>query len=207
MDFQNRVRDELYIFGLTYGPDIAKVYTENIENIPGLEHLDNREFDIWAPIILLANVVDVARGDNLAVVRDSMVKFSKICSEERGREDESDNDTVKLLTVLNQMVKELDPVKEDDSIRCFDTSEAFEYFQKQDEYSWLEDKNKTWLTKRLKKVEVPVKVYKDVGKTRRMYAVDTDKLCDYSSRYLPPTEESVTVTESVTHEFAEYQRK
>jgi hypothetical protein len=198
--FQNQVRDALYLFGLTHGAEIASVYTENIDDIPGLEHLDNRAFDIWAPIILLANVADVARGDNVATVRESMMELSKKCSEERKGDDESDNDTVKLLTVLNQMTAELSAIKADGNIRCFDTGQAFEYFQKQDEFSWLADKNKTWLTRRLKKVEVAVKTYKDEGKTRKMYAVDTDKLRDYSSRYLPYVSESVTVPESVTLE-------
>jgi len=206
-EFQHRVRDDLYNFGLTFGPEIAEVYTENIESIPGLELLDNRAFDMWAPIMLLANVVDVGREDGAATIRDAMVDFSKRCSEDRAEDDESDNDTVKLLTVLNQMVAELSPLREDRNIRCFDTGQAFEYFREQDEFSWLQDKNKGWLTKKLKSIEILVGHYKNEGKTKKMYEVDSDKLLDYSNRYLPPTDESVTVTESVTSQFAECEPK
>ncbi len=200
-ELQNRIRDKLYIFGLTYGKQIAEIYSENMDSIVGLEHLNNRAFDVWAPIILLANVVDVARGDSAAKVTDAIKRFSKKRNEERSDEDGSDNNTVKLLMVLNQFVEEVNPVKIEGNVRYFDTGETFGYFCKQEEFSWLS--SKTLLTRNMKKLEISPKVCKVAGKSTKLYKVDLDKLRDYSLRYIPSADESVTVTEAVTPVFAE----
>ena len=134
-----------------------------------------------------------------------MVRYSKRRILERELDERNDNETVRLLNVLNVMIFELDPLKQEEQLRWFDTSAVFDFFKAQDEFSWLE--SKSWLTRNLKKLDVYAKNLKTVGKATRVYIVDVAKLGDYSCRYLPPTDESVTVTESVTSEFLEYEPK
>jgi len=53
VDLQRGIRDELYMFALTYAKDIAKVYHSTDDVIEGMDHLNNRELDIWEPVFLL----------------------------------------------------------------------------------------------------------------------------------------------------------
>lgn len=196
-DFQTRIRDLLYIFGLTYGPQLAALCQEHDEDVLGLDHLNDREFDIWMPILLLANVVDASRCDNKATVTDAMIQFSKKQSEERTQDDLADNDTARLLAALNQMFKQLIPVKVDGKEQYFETGEVFEFFHAQDEFTWLETKSQ--LTKRLARVGIrPSKPWKVDRKNRRVYIVDREAIMDLTNRYCPEATDSVTVTESVT---------
>ena len=59
---QKRLRDDLYVFGLTYGKSIADLYREHFKDIRGLEGLANREADLWAPLMAIANLVDGANA-------------------------------------------------------------------------------------------------------------------------------------------------
>lgn len=198
-DTHREIRDHLYTFGLTNGPEIADIYQNNLDDIDGVEHLSNREYDIWAPIILLANCVDVAGGNGS--VTETAIRFSTKKISEHRKDDSSDNTTSKLLVALNAMVQEVTPVKEDGNTLTFDTESAFQFFKSQDEFSWLE--GKTWLTRHLRSVEVSKGNQKIAGKTARVYIIDKLKLKDFTERYVgregtSPLGESVTVTEPVT---------
>lgn len=198
---QCRLRNELYVFGLTLGPEIAKVYNENIDSIRGIEHLDNRAFDVWTPVILLANVIDAARDDGSRTVTDDMVRFSSKHQEERSGDDVAENETVKLLTVLNRMLGELNPERLDSNLLYFETDEVLDYFKKQEEFAWLP--TKTYLSRTLRKLGIISKPGKVDGKQKRLYVLDKDKIADLSLRYVPSENQSVTVTQSVTPVIAE----
>jgi len=189
VQFQNRVRDELYMFGLQYGVQLGEAYVEELEAITGLEHLDNREFDVWAPMIVIANLVDTSRGDGQRRVTDAMMRFSTRRIEERFEEDSGENETVRLLRVLNEMITDLHPVKMDGSLMCFDKDEAFEYFGRQEDFDSQDElkrlRSKTSLTQKLRKVEVRTKTYNVRGKSKSLYVVDPEKLEEYTLRFGP----------------------
>lgn len=198
-NLQREIRDQLYAFGLSYGPDVANIYQNSLDEIVGLEHLSNREYDIWAPIVLLANCVDVTGGNEK--VTELAIRFSTRKIAEHKTDDSNDNSTSKLLAALNILVREVNPLKEDGNILTFDTETAFKFFKAQDEFSWLE--GKTWLTRHLRSVDVRTGNQKIAGKTSRVYIIDKLKLDDFTQRYvgvegLGPAEINVTITESVT---------
>ncbi len=199
--FQERLRDNLYIFGLTYGTEIGGVYQEHSGEIVGLEHLSDRELDVWTPIFLLANIVDRTRGDGKKLVTDAMDRYSRSKSRERSEEDASDNDTSRLLSAVNQMLEEIRPMDTDGSLECYEPGEVFEFFQHRDDYYWL--KSKSQLTRRLRRVGFETTVRKTLGKSRRVYLVDRASVRELTERYSPVHPDSVTVTESVTEEIAQ----
>lgn len=192
------IRDDLYKFGLTSGPKIAGIYQNNLDDIDGLEHLSNREYDIWAPIVLLANCVSAARENRDLI--DMAIRFSKRKISEHGTDDISDNTTSKLLVGLNAVVQEVTPIKEDQNTLTYDTESVFKFFKSLDEFSWLE--KKPWLTRNLRRVDVQKGTQKVIGKATRVYVVDKRKLRDLTERYAPGENASVTVTETVTTEYA-----
>ena len=184
---QKEVRDDLYIFGLQYGGDISDIYNNYYDQLEGLEHLENRELDIWEPILTLANMIDI-ENDN-SDVTDSLSEFSKENSIERLEDNRDLNETVKLLSVLNEMINDnsLTPLKTEDKIKYYDTDEALRYFQNTDHYSWLEDKGKNYLSRILKnKTQTTNKGIwsPQSGKTVRAYAIDTENIQDLTERYI-----------------------
>ena len=186
------IRTNLYLFGLQIGPDIARMYNESAEELPGLDHLNNRELDIWMPIILLASVVDVSRGDEMALVKDSMVGFSQKKIQERRQDDAQENDTLKLLSVLSRILSENVPHARDGKVRLYDTSDVYDFFKGDDDFSWLE--SKAWLTRRIKKLGVKVKTVRRGPTTAKTYAIDPNIVNDLKVRFQLPEVESETVT-------------
>jgi hypothetical protein len=190
---QEKLRDNLYLFGLCSGPEIAAVYQEDRNTISGLDHLSGREYDIWAPLILLANAIDASREDGMATVTEALVRHSRRVFEERANDNERENDTVKLLQVLIQMLAEERPVNESNGVREYLTQRTWEYFKAQEEFEWMH--TKTMLTRQLRRVEVRTKGIRYDGKTHKVYLINELAVRDLFCRYAPNIE-SVTETQT-----------
>jgi putative DNA primase/helicase len=184
---QKKIRDDLFIFGLQYGKNISDMYNNHYDKLEGLEHLENRELDIWEPIFTIANMIDIENeNSNLT---DSLSGFSKESSLERLEDNKDLNETVKLLSVLNEMIDDdtMQPLKTEDKVRYYNTEEVLKYFQRTEHYSWLEDKGKNYLSKILKN---KTKTITEgtwstlLGKTVRAYAIDTENIKDLTERYI-----------------------
>ena len=72
---QGKLRDDLYTFALNYAPQIAKINKSSDETVSGLDHLSNREKDIFEPIFILANVIE-GFAPELGVL-DAIESFSR----------------------------------------------------------------------------------------------------------------------------------
>ena len=178
--FHRKMRNKLYVYGLTYAPALSEIYTEESENIEGLGHLNNRELDIWSPIILQANLVDKSRKSGQPSVTDEMVLLS--ISSARQREiDDQENDTVRIIRVLEPMIETMQPVREEDGKKYFDKDMVFDVFQRSEDFSYLQSKK--GLTRLLKKVDVPVKICLINGRTKSVYIIDPEKVKEFSTRY------------------------
>ncbi|MGR3304388.1 MAG: hypothetical protein ACUZ8I_18085 [Candidatus Scalindua sp.] len=182
---QREIRNGLYIFGLQYAREMADIYNNNYKKLQGLDHLENRELDIWEPIFTIANVIDIENKNS--ELTDSLSEFSKESSRERSEDDKDYNETCKMLSVLKDMLSELEPDKTEGSVRCFETDRAFEYFKNHDHFAWLVDKPKAVLSKRLRKyAEVKTKsIYSaKVSNNVRAYAINIETVEDLFERYL-----------------------
>jgi len=187
VEFQNQIRDDLYFFGLTYGTQIAETYSEKLSDVTGLEHLNNREFDIWAPIIVLANLVDDVGGLESSPVTNTIIRFSKVKAAERKQDDSTENETVLILVALNDFLNSIGSVATRGKLKLLDKNVVFDHFKARDEFSWIE--TKSYLTRMLKKVEVVAKNFTIDGKTHSYYVLDPDLLADYTRRYVPQAPE------------------
>jgi hypothetical protein len=183
---QRKIKDELYIFGLQYAEDVSDLYNNHFEQLEGIEHLENREMDIWEPIFTIANVIDIENGNS--DLTDSLSQLSKESSSERLEDNKDLNETVKLLSVLDEMVNNDTPIpfKTDKSIKYYETGDVFSYFKETEEYGWLVEYTKTTLTKLIKnhaKINSKIEWSPKLRKKVRAYPVDTDHLKDLVERY------------------------
>ena len=74
----------------------------------------------------------------------------------------------------------LTPLKIEGKVRYYDTEEVLKYFQKTDHYSWMDDKGKSYLTRKLKNKTKTINegVWSSrQGKTVRAYAIDIENIC------------------------------
>jgi hypothetical protein len=178
MNIQKYIRDTLYSFGLRYANKIENIYNEPAIPNEFFNTLNNRELDIWLPIITIAQLIDMESNTNLV---NEMLTYSVSYLEEKKFTDATENDTVKILNILNQFIPSHTPEFTRDYLIGYKTDTIFNYFKEQDEYSWMD--SKTWLTKQLKKVEVKVDKYHNNGFNGRVYIVNKNILNDYMQRY------------------------
>lgn len=180
LELQRSLRDDLYVFALTYAKDLAEYYhKEGPDGIEGLEHLNNRELDIWEPIFLLANVVDsMSNGLNLT---DKMGALSKKSLAEKQSDSVTQNETYIILTVLKSMLEELKPLSSTGDEWVFDAKAVLDYFKKTDDFDWIEKTQA--LTRRLKKVKVTSDQRRINGDKKRIYAMNVKEFNDLCERF------------------------
>lgn len=180
IELQRSIRDDLYVFGLTFARDIAEFYhKEGPDGIEGLSHLTNRELDIWEPIFLLANVVDASSGAD--TLTRTMEELSKKSLNEKQSDSVSQNETYKILTVLKSMLDEVAALSADGDIRIFEAERVLEYFKATEEFEWIEKTN--ILTRRLKKVKVTSDQRRIDGEKKRIYIMNIKDFYDLCERF------------------------
>jgi hypothetical protein len=179
LKLQQSIRDDLYIFALNHAREIAEIYHTEGDVIEGMSHLNNREFDIWEPIFLLANMVDTQYGTTK--LTDMMEALSKKSAEEKQSDDVSQNETYKLLNLLKAMLDELSPINQDNDIRMYDAEKVFEYFKANDDFDWIQRTNV--LTRRLKKVKVVSEQKRIDGVKKRVYILKMAEFQDLCERF------------------------
>lgn len=181
IELQKRIRDDLYIFGLTHGKDIFDIYNSNSEAIEGMEHLSNRELDIWEPIFLLGNIVDGFSEGSTNLV-DTLTELSKKSVNEKQLENISQNETFKLLHVVKTMLDEVQAAAIEGYTLTFEAQQVLEYFKSTEEFEWIEKTNA--LTRRLKKIEIKSDQRHLGGEKKRVYHLDVVKFKDLCDRFM-----------------------
>lgn len=176
---QCEIRDDCYVLALECANDLAGQYHDRESCSPGWEHLTNRELDIWEPIIILADMIDVGLGST--EITDAMKSMSLESMEQKQETNVSENETYKILTVVKGMLEELQPLKEEGDTVVFDSDDVWNHFLATEEFAWLKDRSKSSLTRRLKKIQVKSERNRVEGKPVRMYVFNratTDDLCE-----------------------------
>jgi hypothetical protein len=98
-----QLRDQCYIFALSYASDIAKIYQSGrIENTH-LKHLNNRELDLWEPLVAILCVIDYE--DNFWGLISPLLKLSKQSLEDKAAENMDDDDTSKIILGLKALLE------------------------------------------------------------------------------------------------------
>jgi hypothetical protein len=164
---------------LTQAPEVASLYQSDDGAVDGLNHLSNRELDIWEPIFILANLIDKKAGNrNLT---SAMEQLSRESTAEKQADSVDQNETYKVLNILKQMFEEIGCLEVSGDVKTYDANIVFEYFKNTEEFDWLERTNS--LTMRLKRVSVKSKQHRFSGEKKRVYVVDMAEFRDLCERY------------------------
>ncbi|MBP7088993.1 MAG: DUF3631 domain-containing protein [Candidatus Omnitrophica bacterium] len=180
IELQRSIRDDLYVFALTYAKEIAENYHKlDPEILKNMSHLNNRELDIWEPIFLLANLVDTySHNKNLTTAMEALIRKSL---EEKQSDNISQNETYKLLTVLKAMLDELTPLNDGTETKVFEAARVLEYFKATEDFDWIEKTN--LLTRRLKRVKVVSEQRRLDFEKKRVYIVNLKDFADLCERF------------------------
>jgi len=180
LELQRSIRDDLYVFALTYASKIAEYYhKDGPDGIVGMNHLNNRELDIWEPIFLLANLIDTKNGNN--ELTDTMEALSKKSLDEKQSDSVAQNETYKILTILKVMIEESQPLSEYGDTLTFEAERVLEYFKANEDFDWIQRTNV--LTRRLKKIKVSSDQRRIIGEKKRVYIINMKEFTDLCERF------------------------
>lgn len=193
---QLELRDDLYQFALTWAPDLAGRYRQPKPDIYGMDHLNNRELDLWEPIFLLANTVDSCIGSN--EVTEAMRRLSTSAASEKEKLGLQNTESLQLLSALYDMRTDVAPLPGTDEFSRYDAGQVFRFFTEMPEFEWIEKRNT--LTARLRKIEVHSERISRGSKKVPVYVVDWTKAANLYERLgtgaKPPQEISVLPSEN-----------
>lgn len=175
---QQALRDELYAVGLNSAKTIAEHYRH-----PGceiVEHLSNRERDIWWPILVLARLVDTDGGTE--TVTQEMVDLSRRLSQLKQQEDTAVSETLQLLMTWKEMMDQKMPERfPDNSAALFYRCEAtLTFFQGTEAFAWMQ--HLKTLTRRLSRLSIRVERRRVQGQVERFYYVHPPEFADLYRR-------------------------
>ncbi len=180
LEYQAKLRDDLYFFALKHGPEVAKIYEDGQFN---LHHLSDREKDIWEPIIAIAEFFNGISGDNSIIT--TLTSLSKDLGAEKHTDGIEENETCQLLRIFKTLMEELEPVKIDGEKTLYDRHEVFGYFRKTDEFGWLKENQINTLTNRFKKIGIAASERRiDGGKKDRYYCLNPIDFENLYERYV-----------------------
>lgn len=99
------LRDRCYLWTLTHAVDLAAVYDTADRLFLALESLDDRARDLWEPLMSIAAVADVERGDGLKTLTDELTALAyDLCQVRDGAAD--DSTTVQIINALLKIATE-----------------------------------------------------------------------------------------------------
>ena len=175
MDLQSRLRDQLYIFGLTHATEISDRYTR-IDMIGRATGLRNRSLDLWAPLLIIAESVDEALVASLSA-------YARAQAANRIDSDSTDNEMSRLIIAMYALATTVAASKVDDALRFYDTDFVFAYLRVQGLVP--KSATKTWLSRTLsQKLDIKCRPMKDGGNVKRMFEIDIAKIEDLYRRYV-----------------------
>lgn len=169
------IRDELYTFGLTHALNISKKY-EKLDSLPYMNGIENRRADLWAPILILADIIGAA--DVMDAAKRYMVEDEYLHT----INDADDSSMVNLIHTLSDLLKDESPVRRIGHVYRFKNDAVLRYFQMKSEFKDIKSANA--LTRLLGKIGIKSKT-QNIGKgdEQRCYDVDQKLVLDLEKRY------------------------
>ena len=180
-DVQQDIRDNLYRFGLQNAASIYDRYCQNFTMEPAYKHLSNRSFDIWAPMFIIAEIVDNCADEDGKVIQE-MVGFSREAIRQQTQDDTAGNELSNLLTLWEEIGNSVDSVKKEGSKEYYLTDEVYEKAIKLKLVT--KGSTKTNLSQLLiRGLSAEIGTVKYEQKTKRVYIVNIEKVSDLKLRY------------------------
>jgi hypothetical protein len=178
---QYRLRDGLYIAALKSAKEIAERYQCCDKNkITGLEHLENRELDIWEPILSIANIVD-EQSLGITNLVCAMRNLSNKLGQEKHTDNVEQNETCKILSLVKNMLNEEPCMEEKDGIISYDKENVMNYFSGNENVLGYITPNA--ITSKLKKVGIKSIQKRIKGEKIRVYEINISTFEDMCERF------------------------
>lgn len=155
-EFQREIRDRCYSFALSAASQVASIYQSNVIEKEWLHHLNNRELDLWEPLVSILYVID--QGGFLGLL-EPFLSLSQECFEEKSNDNLIDNDTSKIILGLQTLLGsnvEFEETTEQNSkiaLRRYRASEVVSFFSRMPELE-IEFLSQKELTTRLKALQI-----------------------------------------------------
>ena len=177
---QSEIRELLYGFALRYGPTIVNAYNAQAELFDNLPHLTNRAFDIWLPLFKITAAFD--ESDDKTQIFNSLDKYSRLDLRRKSQRDRDENESAVMVEAILGIIQNAIPTKTDGNLLFFDPKTVHEILLMSEVIPRnMEKKALSRLLRRALEIEsVPTAVG---GQTRRLYAIDKEKINEYHSRY------------------------
>jgi len=172
--FLNRLKDDLHIFALEFGSQIADIYGD-AEKLKVNEELDDRAKDIFEPLFAIAHLIDhETKGDECI---SSLRSFSANQAGIRSGREAADDSVTQIVRVLQNL-----NLGQGDK-RIVTVDELFTMFRMCPDLTWIE--NKKTAGSMLRKLGLESKAHRINGQVSRAYSITHDVLRDLKERYLP----------------------
>lgn len=97
------LRDRCYLWALTHAEDLAAVYDQADQMFPTLSSLDDRARDLWEPLVSIAALADVERGDSKKTLTEELAALARdLCQVRNGAAE--DSTVVQVVNALEEIV-------------------------------------------------------------------------------------------------------
>jgi hypothetical protein len=90
------------MFALSYASRIAAIYHSDIVEREYLRHLNNRELDLWEPLIAILYIID---HQDLTGLMQPLLSLSEQSFEEKSADNLIDNDTSRIIVGLKALLE------------------------------------------------------------------------------------------------------
>ncbi|MFH0703201.1 MAG: DUF3631 domain-containing protein [bacterium] len=176
---QKEIRDELYIWALDNASKIAQLYQNGIVEKECIQHLSNRELDIWEPLFIIAYLADDLKEFGLI---ESLKKLSEESSSSRIYDNICENQTCKLLFAIKMLVEEEKPLKKEGDMLTYKADDVLNYFNnKKLLNTYISSKYR--LTSKLKTIDISSKQQRIGDYKGMVYLISKKSLEDLCERY------------------------
>ena len=178
---RKKIKDSCYVFALD---NASKIHSKYINiNKDGIEHLLDRDLDIWEPIFILASIVDDSHSQNNESVLQKVIGFSRKLIHLR-KDEEVTNDKQKLvLRVLRKLLSLQKPERLKGGAFYFKANDVLDFFKKEmPELRFSKTNTLTHLLKPFRIISTQMKKKNSDSKIR-IYKFDMKHLKNWIERY------------------------
>ncbi|MBV6421637.1 MAG: hypothetical protein DAHOPDDO_02918 [Ignavibacteriaceae bacterium] len=180
LDFHQSLRDDLYNFALHYAQEINLRYsgTNNY-----LKNFDSRRYDIWAPMFIVADVIESASNMQSATISEALFTYSKTENKYHQVLNAESSELIKLLDALNATLKQVRYKKHEEldgeNILYYLTDDVYNYTTSLPDYR-RQKISKSKFSRELNKLGIEVK---NTTGNEKCYEIKLNELADFAKRY------------------------
>jgi DNA primase len=194
--YLSSLRDRLYVFMLEYGSHVA----EEIESGIRWEGVQDREEELWTPVLVTAQVIDKARLEEVAdpqsvdpksLLTYRMRTLARQKVEEKQAREQAEQAELLILDGTLDFLKHAEPAKA--GTRLYSSAGLLEHLRQIEELGWLSSARQ--VIRQLEKVTAIVDRKTEVTRVRvgtkfvRVVMLDPERLEDLAARYGAGTKE------------------